>query len=510
METIVSSNANGVKAAYTYDAQNRLATVVDARLPGANTTTYTYDPASNLATVQIPNGLTSTFTYDALNRLTELSTPPVADYKYTLGATGIRTNATEQSGRTLQWSYDNIYRLTGETITGDPANNGNNNGSATYGLDPVGNRTTETSSLSGINPIAGTYNANDQLTSSETYDLNGNTTHTANGNSYTYDSENHMITMTNGSTVVNLIYDAFGNRVAKTVNTVTTQYLVEDDVNPTGLPQVVEELVNGAVTRQYTYGLKRISENLSPAVTGNSTWTPSFYGYDSAEGSVRFLSNAAGTVTDAYEYDAFGNQIYRSGTTPNNYMYRAEQYDSDLTLYFLRARYYNPVTGRFMSRDPLDGKAKDPKTLHKYLYANGDPINRIDPRGRSGSGEAVAGGDLGEYGGIILAVATHTVVGATVLACAVNVSYAMDALNVAGYTDIMPWGFCSARGKRWTCDASGHYVDYRIGNATLSPIFTGSGSDQTQACQNAISALQGSSPPGSYVRHPQCFNCMKR
>jgi RHS repeat-associated protein len=175
-----------------------------------------------------------------------------------------------------------------------------------------------------------------------------------------------------------------------------------------------------------------------------------------------------------------------------------------------RARYYNPVTGRFMSRDPLDGKAKDPKTLHKYLYANGDPINRIDPRGRSGSGEAVAGGDLGEYGGIILAVATHTVVGATVLACAVNVSYAMDALNVAGYTDIMPWGFCSARGKRWTCDASGHYVDYRIGNATLSPIFTGSGSDQTQACQNAISALQGSSPPGSYVRHPQCFNCMKR
>jgi YD repeat-containing protein len=66
--------------------------------------------------------------------------------------------------------------------------------------------------------------------------LNGNTTHAANGNSYTYDSENHMITMSNGSAVVNLIYDAFGNRVAKTVNGATTQYLVEDDVNPTGLP----------------------------------------------------------------------------------------------------------------------------------------------------------------------------------------------------------------------------------------------------------------------------------
>jgi RHS repeat-associated protein len=407
VETIVSSNANGVKAAYTYDAQNRLDTVVDARLPGANTTTYTYDPASNVATVQYPNGLTSTFTYDALNRLTELSTPPVADYKYTLGATGLRTNATELNeatqapGRTLQWSYDNIYRLTGETITGDPANNGNNNGSVSYTLDPVGNRTAATSNISGLNPISGIYNQDDQL-SGESYDQNGNTTQTANGNQYTYDSENHLIKMANGSTVVTMQYDAFGNRVSKTVTTasgtVTTQYLVEDDVNPTGLPQVVEELVNGAVTRQYTYGLQRISENLSPAVTGNSTWTPSFYGYDSAEGSVRFLSNAAGTVTDAYEYDAFGNQIYRSGTTPNNYMYRAEQYDSDLALYFLRARYYNPLTGRFLSRDPGPGDddsdesdftdpdgndLTDPATLHKYLYTGGDPVNWVDPTGQS-------------------------------------------------------------------------------------------------------------------------------
>jgi RHS repeat-associated protein len=46
------------------------------------------------------------------------------------------------------------------------------------------------------------------------------------------------------------------------------------------------------------------------------------------------------------------------------------------------ARYYNPATGRFMSRDPLDGKSYDPKTLHKYLYAGGDPVNQIDPSGR--------------------------------------------------------------------------------------------------------------------------------
>jgi RHS repeat-associated protein len=87
-------------------------------------------------------------------------------------------------------------------------------------------------------------------------------------------------------------------------------------------------------------------------------------------------------VTDSYEYDAFGNKINSTGTTPNNYLYRGEQYDSDLGLYYLRARYYNPNTGRFMSRDPEAGKPIDPKTLHKYLYASGDPVNGLDPTGR--------------------------------------------------------------------------------------------------------------------------------
>jgi RHS repeat-associated protein len=388
VETIASSNAHGVSVAYTYDGQNRLSTVVDNRLTGQNTTSYTYDNASNVATVKYPNGLTSTLTYDTLNRLTELSTPPVADYKYTLGLTGIRTNATEQyltgatgqGGRTLQWNYDGIYRLTKETITDDPANNGGNNGYASYTLDPVGNRTSANSTFSSLSPGFGTYNANDEV-SSESYDLNRNTTRTANGNQYTYDSENHMLSMANGTTSVTMVYDAFGNRVSKTVNGVKTQYLVEDDVNPTGYPQVVDEIVNGAVTRQYAYGLQRISENLSPVVTGNSTWTPSFYNYDGF-GSVRQLTNSAGVVTDEYEYDAFGNSFTKVGTTPNNYLYRGEQYDADLGLYYLRARYYNPSTGRFLSRDPEDGHNWDPRSLHKYLYANGDPVDLKDPTGR--------------------------------------------------------------------------------------------------------------------------------
>jgi len=372
LASMSSNHANGILVAYAWDELNRLSTVTDSRLLGNQTTTYTYDPASNVATVTAPNGLQTKLNYDSLNRITSLTTP-ISSYTYTLGQTGNRIGAVEGNGRTLSWNYDGIYRLTNETITADPSQN---NGSAAYSLDPVGNRLSLNSSLPGINSGSFGYNADDEI-SSETYDANGNVL-AAGGKTYAYDSENHMTSENNGA--VRMIYDGDGNRVAKIVNGVTTQYLV-DDLNPTGLPQVVEEVVNGAVTRQYTYGLQRISQNLSPSVTGNSTWTASFYVYDGG-GSVRQLADSTGKVTDEYEYDAYGNSFTKQGSTPNNYLYRGEQYDPDLGLYYLRARYYNPATGRFLSRDPEGGALLEPASLHKYLYAGGDPVNAMDPSGQ--------------------------------------------------------------------------------------------------------------------------------
>jgi RHS repeat-associated protein len=225
---------------------------------------------------------------------------------------------------------------------------------------------------------------------------NGNTLATG-GRSFSYDAESHLIGMSVSGTAVSIAYDAFGNRVAKTVNGVTTRYLV-DDLNPTGYAQVLDELTGSTVTRTYTYGLQRISQD---QVISN-VWTPSFYGYDGG-GNVRQLTNSAATVTDTYEYDAFGNKINSTGSTPNNYLYRGEQYDPDLGLYYLRARYYNPATGRFMGRDPENGKFTDPKSLHKYLYAGGDPINGFDPTGLATmtKPQSGVGGALAEYAGII-------------------------------------------------------------------------------------------------------------
>jgi RHS repeat-associated protein len=374
--SITSSNTNGASMAYTYDDLNRLGTVVDSRL---GTTTYAYDPANNVTTATYPNSFQTIYTYDELNRITAQASQ-VSGYTYQLGPTGNRTSASEYSGRQVTWSYDGIYRLTNETITNAP---NNKNGTVAYGLDPVGNRQSENSSLSGVPSGSFGFNADDEL-STESYDQDGNTLATG-GKTFAYDSQNHLLSM--GSTV-GLVYDGDGNRVKKIASSGTTTYLV-DDLNPTGYPQVIDELTGATVTRTYTYGLQRISQD---QVISN-TWTPSFYGYDGG-GNVRQLTNSAGAITDTYDYDAFGNKVNSTGTTPNNYLYRGEQFDPDLGLYYLRARYYNPLTGRFMSRDPndpqpfnSDGNPTDPKALHKYLYANGDPINDIDPSGKGAFAE---------------------------------------------------------------------------------------------------------------------------
>jgi RHS repeat-associated protein len=369
--SMASSNVNGISVGYTYDSLNRLATVVDNRLgAGANATAYSYDPASNLATVTYPNGLQSTFTYDDLNRVIALNAAK-ASYSYTLGPTGNRQSAVESSGRTLNWSYDGIYRLTNETISLDPMSN---NGTVAYGLDPVGNRLSQTASVPGIPTASFSYDADDRILSTESYDANGNTT-VSGSRTFTYDFANRLKSMNGGA--VTLVYDGDGNRVAKTVGSAATRYLV-DDLNPTGYAQVVEELGTGGVQRTYTYGRQRISQNRVASGLG----TPSFYEYDGG-GSVRTLTDGTGTVTDTYDYDAWGNAVNTTGSTANLYLYRGEQYDPDLRLYYLRARYLNPLSGRFMTRDPKAGRVKVPATLHGYFYAAADPVNRTDPSGRT-------------------------------------------------------------------------------------------------------------------------------
>ena len=360
-----SSNTHGISDTYTYDVLNRLSTVTDP----AGATTYSFDAVGNLQSFTYPNGVASSYNYDTLNRLTQMGSAKgsaLSGYTYTLGAAGNRTNVAELSGRNVAYLYDALYRLTSETVTADPHNHNVVNG---YIYDSVGNR--QQWLVNGVTTNTYTYDADDRL-SADTYDANGNTV-LSTGVSDSYDFENHLVQ----KGAVTIVYDGDGNRVSETVGGVTTNYLV-DTANPTGYAQVVDELQSGAVTRSYSYGMERISENQ----TLNSSWTPSFYGYD-GHGSVRQLTNSAGAITDTYDYDAFGNLTNSTGTTPNNYLFASQQYDGALGLYYNRARYLNTSTGRFWSMDTDEGQDELPTSLHKYLYVSSNPVNKRDISGHS-------------------------------------------------------------------------------------------------------------------------------
>jgi len=86
-------------------------------------------------------------------------------------------------------------------------------------------------------------------------------------------------------------------------------------------------------------------------------------------------------VTDTYLFDAFGNLLSKTGTTENDFLYSGEQYDINTGFYYLRARYMNPSTGTFTSPDAYAGTIFDPVSLHKYLYANANPVMNRDPNG---------------------------------------------------------------------------------------------------------------------------------
>ena len=288
-----------------------------------------------------------------------------------LDAAGHQLSVTELRGRTVNYTYDNLYRLTSETIANDPHGV---NGAVNYTVyDAVGNRKQMTSTLAPVPAGLWNYDANDRFTTGDTYDANGNTV-SSGGISYAYDFENHLV-QKGGMTVV---YDGDGNRVSKTVGGVTTTYLV-DDLNPTGYAQVVLE-TTGSETRQYGYGLELISQLRTYTVNGAQQTQKSYYVYD-GHGSVRALADATGAVTDTYDYDAFGNLLHSIGSTPNNYLFAGEQFDPDLNLYYNRARYLNVATGRFWTMDTYEGDDNDPLSLHKYAYAEGDPTNSRDHSG---------------------------------------------------------------------------------------------------------------------------------
>jgi RHS repeat-associated protein len=370
---------------YTFDALNRPDTVTD---PALGVTRYTYDAASNLVRTELPNGTVELRQYDALNRLVYLENDGpagvISSYRYTLGPTGRRDAVVENTGRRVDYGYDALDRLTREAIS--DAVFGNRTIDYTY--DPVGNRVTRNDSTEGL--TVSTYDANDRLLTETlgsqvtryTYDDNGNTlskvTSATNQAFYHWDAQNRMVSadVTDGTGThhTDYRYDADGIRVAQTADGQETRYLI-DTVQPYA-QVLLEYRPSGLVVASYVYGNGLISQNRAGVL--------SYYHVDGL-GSTRALTNANGVVTDRYVYDAFGRTISQTGSTVNTYLFAGQQRDAATGLDYLRARYLTSGAGTFLGRDSFPGMLNDPLSLGRYLYANANPINRIDPSGLQSS-----------------------------------------------------------------------------------------------------------------------------
>jgi RHS repeat-associated protein len=360
--------------AYSYDSQGRLKTVK----AHGETTTYSYDLLGNQIGSVLGNGVQENRVYDTLNRLiqvhqTGISGQTLADYQYTLDAVGNRVKVVEKD-RQVDFTYDVRDRLVKEVVT-------NTSGTKTtsYILDAVGNRLSKNDSVMGLTTY--TYNVNDWLltevngTQSITYayDANGNnTTKTSSNNGstiYTWNGDNRLVGIGMNGHQFSYEYDLAGMRTAQTVDGVRTNYLL--DVNRAN-PVVVAEYSQPSIsTATYTYGGNLISQQQGS--------TESFFVSDGHSG-VRMLTDSLGNVTNTFNYDAYGSVSFTN--SDNAYLYREESFDRQTQLQYLRARYYDPNSGRFLGVDPIEGNLQSPTSRHRYLYGNANPIMYSDPSGK--------------------------------------------------------------------------------------------------------------------------------
>jgi RHS repeat-associated protein len=183
-----------------------------------------------------------------------------------------------------------------------------------------------------------------------------------------------------GSATANsYVYDPDGLRVQQDAGGTYTNYTIDPD---SGFGDVIEDRsYNGTLEARYDYGDDLIDMQRS----GGTSW----YLFD-GHGSTMQLASTAGSVTDSYEYDAYGDLLSHSGSTQNVYLYDAQCQDGT-GLYYLRARYMDPSRGEFLGQDPFGGDDEDPVSLHRYLYCDDNAVMNEDESGKDDLGGLLVG-----------------------------------------------------------------------------------------------------------------------
>jgi RHS repeat-associated protein len=516
LSTATDANT-GVVTRYEYDLVGNL----------AKTTTQTNSSTK----------LVATYKYDNMNRLITLTNyvdknnndimddgEGVSQFTYTLDAQGKKTRADETfwvdgtaKENHIDWQYDDAGRLITEVF-----NHYDNELDQTlrFEYDLVGNRLSQTVDKYNDNMIdqafAYFYDANDRLIE-EWYDGQNDyefEKKTRYGYDHTQQTSKTVIEEGVKTTQTTFEYNLLGRMSVVTIatygedgttiikqerttyeygeNGIRTSALYEvagedgefkvvsrteylnDSRSLTGYSQVLRQTeydADGNIVKETSYviGHQRISQTVK--VSGEET--TQFFTFD-GHGSTRVLLDVVGAIAQLYAFDAYGNAIgFNPAEAMTEFLYSGEQFDAKIGQQYLRARYYDPATGRFNRLDPFFGNINDPQSFHKYLYSHADPISNFDPSGTNAV-MAVLASIVGGFAGAIVGGYSGYVQGIA--------SYGLDGMedNSANISAIL-WAIVGAAAG----SAPGFYLSRQYGAAGF-----GAG-----ALQGALDAALGKADP---------------
>ena len=375
---------------YEYDDEMRLSKVSDT---GKDSVSYTYDENGNKASAIYGNGTKTEYSYNLSNHVTSLvnkkSNEIISQYDYTYyldGSDACKTRTESGIIETTSYDYDRMGRLVSESEV-----NGNISNNISYEYDDYSNRSQMT--VSGEEDYVTTYNYSSnghytgllQKESKKTGDVVRDTVYTydANGNQLTkndpddglqtntYDGLNELIGVQNGEMTASYTYGYDGLRRTKTVNGKTTTHVYDGQELMVDIGKSVYE------ADVYVRGTGLIS---SRAFYNGMTSDVTYY-LQNAHGDVVNLTSETGDKTKTYRYDAFGVEKNSDENDENPFRFSGEYFDKETGTIYLRARYYDPEIGRFISRDTVIGTANDPLSLNLYTYCRNNPIPLNDPDG---------------------------------------------------------------------------------------------------------------------------------
>ncbi len=329
-----------------------------------------YDDADRLRERVLPNGVKTTYTYDELDQVESIvhqnSTGTVlASVNYERNPGGEPNQITREDGSYVVLKYDAALRLKEETYydaTGDLEEQ------ISYTYDADGKRTTK---RTGSETLTYNYEPGYQLVSvtggseaeSYRFDVDGRVEKiTRDGSTLILDHDTYDRLIQAGST--DYLYDGMKRRV-KSTGFVKRNFLVAPAMGA-GLESIYQ-VVNGsgAAVAEYVYA------GMDPLLKQDPGGM--VYYLTDAMGSVVGLVDESGQKLADFHYDGFGN-LRKGGELGGDFQFHGQWLEKETGLYHLRSRDYDPATGRFLSRDPVDPALGEPESLDPFQFAFNSPL----------------------------------------------------------------------------------------------------------------------------------------